>query len=254
MLFPDVPLPERPAVAAGFTGAKFWKSSAEAVSSDRDVDRFVSAITNAGVRLIRLDFVAGDMPCGDRGRMFWRSPSSEFRGNIPVPVWPRRGTRGRWPRAALRRAGRAHRPGRGRGRRAERRGADGGAGASPADRRAPGCGARRGVLRAGAVGCRARRCDQRLREGRQPCLGTAVRAGVSHPSRRPRRRRVPRGAGAQVGQRREGRTGETVAQLREIAVRRLNEVVGAMDEHARSDTVGTGVGPPARHDEKGSRR
>jgi 2-oxo-4-hydroxy-4-carboxy-5-ureidoimidazoline decarboxylase len=44
---------------------------------------------------------------------------------------------------------------------------------------------------------------------------------------------------------------ETVAQLREIAVLRLNEVVG---EQARTDGDGTGVGQPARHDEKGSRR
>jgi 2-oxo-4-hydroxy-4-carboxy-5-ureidoimidazoline decarboxylase len=47
---------------------------------------------------------------------------------------------------------------------------------------------------------------------------------------------------------------ETVAQLREIAVLRLNEVVRAMDEQARTDGNGTGVGQPARHDEKGSRR
>ena len=47
---------------------------------------------------------------------------------------------------------------------------------------------------------------------------------------------------------------ETVAQLCEIAVLRLNEVVGAMEEHARSDGLDGGVARPTRHDEKGSRR
>jgi hydroxypyruvate isomerase len=56
------------------------------VPSDRDVDAFVTAIQDAGVRLVGLNFFAGDMPGGDRGLVSWPKRSGEFRDNIDVTV------------------------------------------------------------------------------------------------------------------------------------------------------------------------
>jgi len=56
------------------------------VPSDADVDRFVAAVTDAGVQLVGLNFFAGDMPGGDRGLVSWPARSSEFRENIDVTV------------------------------------------------------------------------------------------------------------------------------------------------------------------------
>lgn len=88
MLFTEVPLLERPAAAAaaGFTAVEFWWPFSEAVPSDPEVDRFVSAITDAGVQLVGLNFFAGDMPAGDRGLVSWPARSGEFRDNIDVTV------------------------------------------------------------------------------------------------------------------------------------------------------------------------
>jgi hydroxypyruvate isomerase len=88
MLFTELPLLDRPAAAAaaGFTGVEFWWPFAEAVPSDREVDRFVSAVTDAGVALVGLNFFAGDMPGGDRGLVSWPARSAEFRDNIDVTV------------------------------------------------------------------------------------------------------------------------------------------------------------------------
>jgi hydroxypyruvate isomerase len=88
ILFTELPLLERPAAAkqAGFDAVEFWWPFAEAVPSDRDVDAFVTAIEDAGVRLVGLNFFAGDMPGGDRGLVSWPKRSSEFRDNIDVTV------------------------------------------------------------------------------------------------------------------------------------------------------------------------
>ncbi|GAA1644120.1 TIM barrel protein [Kribbella alba] len=88
ILFTELPLLERPAAAkqAGFDAVEFWWPFAEAVPSDTDVDAFVTAIGDAGVRLAGLNFFAGDMPAGDRGLVSWPKRSSEFRDNIDVTV------------------------------------------------------------------------------------------------------------------------------------------------------------------------
>jgi hydroxypyruvate isomerase len=88
ILFPELPLPERPAAAreAGFTAVEFWWPFADAVPSDRDVDAFVRSVEDAGVALIGLNFFAGDMPGGDRGLVSWPSRSAEFRDNVDVTV------------------------------------------------------------------------------------------------------------------------------------------------------------------------
>ena len=88
LLFTELPLLQRPAAAkeAGFDAVEFWWPFATAVPADPDVDGFVSAITDAGVQLIGLNFFAGDMPGGDRGLVSWPARSSEFRDNIDVTV------------------------------------------------------------------------------------------------------------------------------------------------------------------------
>lgn len=88
MLFTELPLLERPAAAAaaGFTAVEFWWPFGEAVPSDRDVDAFTTAITDAGVQLVGLNFFAGDMPAGDRGAVSWPAKAAEFRANIDVTI------------------------------------------------------------------------------------------------------------------------------------------------------------------------
>jgi hydroxypyruvate isomerase len=88
ILFTELPLLERAAAVAeaGFAGVEFWWPFAEAVPSDRDVDRFVSSVEDAGVRLAGLNFFAGDMPGGERGLVSWPGRSAEFRDNVDVVV------------------------------------------------------------------------------------------------------------------------------------------------------------------------
>lgn len=88
MLFTEVPLLERPAAAkaAGFDAVEFWWPFATAVPADAEVDRFVGAVTDAGVQLIGLNFFAGDMPGGDRGLVSWPARSAEFTDNVDVVV------------------------------------------------------------------------------------------------------------------------------------------------------------------------
>jgi hydroxypyruvate isomerase len=88
ILFTELPLLERPAAAraAGFDGVEFWWPFAEAVPSDGEVDRFIRSVTDAGVRLVGLNFFAGDLPGGDRGLVSWPARSNEFRGNVEVTV------------------------------------------------------------------------------------------------------------------------------------------------------------------------
>jgi hydroxypyruvate isomerase len=88
ILFTELPLLERPAAAkeAGFDAVEFWWPFAEAVPSDSDVDRFIRSVTEAGVRLVGLNFFAGDMPGGDRGLVSWPARSGEFRDNVEVTI------------------------------------------------------------------------------------------------------------------------------------------------------------------------
>ena len=89
LLFTELPLLQRPAAAkeAGFDAVEFWWPFADRRSpADADVDAFVTAVTDAGVQLIGLNFFAGDMPGGDRGLVSWPARSGEFRDNIDVTV------------------------------------------------------------------------------------------------------------------------------------------------------------------------
>jgi hydroxypyruvate isomerase len=88
ILFTELPLLERPAAAraAGFDAVEFWWPFSVAVPADRDADAFVRAVRDAGVRLVGLNFFAGDMPAGDRGLVSWPARASEFRDNVEVTV------------------------------------------------------------------------------------------------------------------------------------------------------------------------
>src|SRR3954454_13975422 len=88
ILFTELPLLERPAAAreAGFDAVEFWWPWAEAVPTDAEIDRFVVAVTDAGVQLVGLNFFAGDMPGGDRGLVSWPARSAELRDNIDATV------------------------------------------------------------------------------------------------------------------------------------------------------------------------
>jgi hydroxypyruvate isomerase len=86
ILLTDLPLLERPAAAraAGFDAVEFWWPFGTPVPADRDVDAFVDAIRDAGVRLSGLNFDAGDMPGGDRGLVSWIGREAEFAENVAV--------------------------------------------------------------------------------------------------------------------------------------------------------------------------
>jgi hydroxypyruvate isomerase len=88
ILFTELPLLERPSAvaAAGFDAVEFWWPFERAVPPDKDVDAFATAIQDAGVQLVGLNFFAGNMSGGDRGLLSWPARSSEFRDNIDVTV------------------------------------------------------------------------------------------------------------------------------------------------------------------------
>ena len=98
ILLTEVPLLERPAAAkaAGFDEVEFWWPFSTSVPVDREVDAFVAAIRDAGVRLSGLNFPAGDMPGGDRGLLSWPARAAEFRDNLAVvaAIGEALGTRG----------------------------------------------------------------------------------------------------------------------------------------------------------------
>jgi len=86
ILFAELPLLKRPAAAraAGFDAVEFWWPFAEPVPPDREVDAFIAALGDAGVRLVLLNFVAGDMAAGERGLLAQPAGSAVFRDNIDV--------------------------------------------------------------------------------------------------------------------------------------------------------------------------
>jgi hydroxypyruvate isomerase len=88
ILFTELPLLDRPQAAkdAGFDAVEFWWPWAVAVPSDAETSRFVTALNDAGVQLVGLNFFAGDMPGGDRGLVSWPARSAEFRDNIDVTL------------------------------------------------------------------------------------------------------------------------------------------------------------------------
>jgi hydroxypyruvate isomerase len=89
MLFTELPLPERPsaAAAAGFNAIEFWWPwPDQPMPSDREVDRFIAALRDAGVQLVGLNFFAGDLSGPDCGVLSLPDRAAQFRDNIPVAV------------------------------------------------------------------------------------------------------------------------------------------------------------------------
>jgi hydroxypyruvate isomerase len=88
ILFTELPLLERPAAAAkaGFDAVEFWWPFDRPCPADREIDALRRSIEDAGVRLVGLNFDAGDMAAGDRGLLSRPDGSARFRANIDVAV------------------------------------------------------------------------------------------------------------------------------------------------------------------------
>lgn len=88
ILFTELPLLKRPAAAraAGFDAVEFWWPFTEPVPGDREVEAFIDALADAGVRLAALNFAGGDLAAGDRGLLSRPEGSAAFRDNIDVCV------------------------------------------------------------------------------------------------------------------------------------------------------------------------
>jgi hydroxypyruvate isomerase len=88
-LFTEVDLLERPAAAraVGFDAIEFWWPwPDQPVPPDAEIDKFVTAVRDAGVHLIGLNFFAGDLAGADCGVLSIPARSAEFRDNIAVTI------------------------------------------------------------------------------------------------------------------------------------------------------------------------
>jgi hydroxypyruvate isomerase len=89
LLFTEVPLLDRPAAAAaaGFGAVEFWWPWPDhPVPADRELDAFVTAVRDAGVSLIGLNFFAGDLAGPDCGVLSLPDRAVEFRDNVDVAL------------------------------------------------------------------------------------------------------------------------------------------------------------------------
>lgn len=86
MLLTDLPVLQRPQAArdAGFDAVEFWWPFEDAVPRDTEVDAFVRAVADAGVRLTALNFAGGDMAAGERGLLSDPGRRPEYRDNADV--------------------------------------------------------------------------------------------------------------------------------------------------------------------------
>lgn len=88
ILLTEHPLLRRPQAArdAGFEAIEFWWPFTESVPPDAEVDAFVGAVADAGVRLVALNFAGGDMAAGERGLLSDPGRRQEFRDNVDVAI------------------------------------------------------------------------------------------------------------------------------------------------------------------------
>lgn len=88
ILFTELPLLQRAEAArgAGFDAVEFWWPFDRAVPGDAEVDAFERSITDAGTRLVGLNFFAGDMASGDRGIVSWPGREQEFADSVAVAI------------------------------------------------------------------------------------------------------------------------------------------------------------------------
>jgi len=89
IMFTEHPLLRRPAAAkaAGFDAIEFWWPwPDQPAPGDADTDAFVRAVRDAGVRLVGLNFFAGDLAGPDCGTLSIPARVGQFRDNIDVAV------------------------------------------------------------------------------------------------------------------------------------------------------------------------
>ncbi|MBO0804403.1 MAG: TIM barrel protein [Nocardiopsaceae bacterium] len=89
IMFTEHPLLRRPAAAkaAGFDAIEFWWPwPDQPVPGDAEADAFVRAVREAGVRLVGLNFFAGDLAGPDCGVLSIPARAGQFRDNIDVAV------------------------------------------------------------------------------------------------------------------------------------------------------------------------
>ncbi|MFP3987176.1 TIM barrel protein [Streptomyces sp. E11-3] len=88
ILYTELPLLERPAAAAaaGFTAVELWWPWVDAPTpAQSELDALKSALEDAGVQLVGLNFYAGQLPGPDRGALSIPGEESEkFRANIDI--------------------------------------------------------------------------------------------------------------------------------------------------------------------------
>lgn len=88
ILFTELPLLDRPAAAAaaGFDAVEMWWPFPEPVPAAADVDALVGALDAAGVRLVAMNFAAGNVAAGERGWLSQPANSARFRDNVDAMV------------------------------------------------------------------------------------------------------------------------------------------------------------------------
>ncbi|MEU3455285.1 TIM barrel protein [Micromonospora sp. NPDC006766] len=88
ILYGHLPLLDRPAAAAadGFDAVECWWPFSSPAPTDRETDAFAAALDDAGVRLVAMNFVEGDMRAGDRGLLSSPRRHDEFRAGIDTAV------------------------------------------------------------------------------------------------------------------------------------------------------------------------
>lgn len=89
LLFTELPLLERPAAAAaaGFLAIELWWPWPDrAVPSDLELDRLVTAVRDAGVRMVGLNLFGGDLAGPDAGMVSIPGRERELHDNVDVVV------------------------------------------------------------------------------------------------------------------------------------------------------------------------
>ncbi|SCL13107.1 hydroxypyruvate isomerase [Micromonospora nigra] len=88
ILYGHLPLLDRPAAAAadGFDAVECWWPFTSPTPEDREVDAYENALDDAGVRLIAMNLVEGDMRSGDRGLLSIPRRHGEFLAGIDTAV------------------------------------------------------------------------------------------------------------------------------------------------------------------------
>jgi hydroxypyruvate isomerase len=84
ILWPDLPLLERPAAAAtaGFQAVELWWPFTGPIPAGEEADDLVAAIRAAGVRLVLLNLWLGDRQAGQHGLLSVSGAAPAFRANV----------------------------------------------------------------------------------------------------------------------------------------------------------------------------